>query len=310
MMKDLKIVATSPSFSGNKYLQDEIYRFFPNAILNLEGKRFSQDELLEFMQDCDGAIVGLEAIDDILISKCKNLKIISKYGVGLNNIDLESASKRGVKIGWSGGVNRLSVAEMTLGYMLMLCRNLFITSNQLKNGTWNKSGGFELSGKKVGIIGVGFIGKEVIRLLKPFNCEIYVNDIIRQNDYYLSNGLKEASKDEIFRNCDIVSIHTPYDESTKNMVNIEIFKIMKKSSFIINSARGGIVNEDDLKFALINDLISGAAIDAYIDEPPTDTQLLSLPNLICTPHIGGNSKEAVVAMGMSAIKHLKDFFIK
>ena len=94
------------------------------------------------------------------------------------------------------------------------------------------------------------------------------------------------------------------------MVNMEIFKIMKKSSFIINSARGGIINEDDLKFALINGLISGAAIDVYMDEPPTDAQLLSLPNLVCTPHIGGNSSEAVLAMGMSAIKHLKDFFIK
>ena len=310
MTQDLKIVATSPSFSSNKYLQDEIYRLFPNAILNLQGKRFSKDELLKFLQDCDGAIVGLETIDDDLISKCKSLKIISKYGVGLNNIDLEAASRRNIKIGLSGGVNRLSVAEMTLGYMIMLCRNLFITSNQLKNGMWNKSGGFELSGKRVGIIGVGFIGKEVIRLLKPFNCEIYVNDIIKQDDYYFSCGLKEASKDEIFRNCDIVSIHTPYDESTKNMVNMEIFKIMKKSSFIINSARGGIINEDDLKFALINGLISGAAIDVYMDEPPTDAQLLSLPNLVCTPHIGGNSSEAVLAMGMSAIKHLKDFFIK
>ncbi|MGG7048318.1 MULTISPECIES: phosphoglycerate dehydrogenase [unclassified Campylobacter] len=310
MQQKLAIAATSPSFCKNSVLRNAICKIFPNTRLNLEGKKFSKGELVEFIKDCDGVIVGLEEIDANLLSKCKNLKIISKYGVGLNNIDLDAVKKRDIKIGWSGGVNRLSVAEMTLGYMIMFCRNLFVTSNQLKNGIWNKSGGFELSGKKVGIIGVGFIGKELIRLLKPFGCEIYVNDIINQDQYYAENGLKSVSKNEIFSICDIVSIHTPYDKSTENMVDLEIFKTMKKSSFVINSARGGILNENDLKFALKNGLIAGAAIDTYIDEPPTDMDLLSLPNLICTPHIGGNSQEAVLAMGMSAIKHLKEFFYK
>jgi len=204
-------------------------------------------------------------------------------------------------------VNKLSVAEMVLGYMLMLCRNLFITSHQLKKGNWNKSGGVQLTNKTIGIIGVGHIGKELIRLLKPFNCEILVNDIVSQDEYYKLNSLKEVSKEVIFKNCDIVSIHTPYDSTTKNMIDINVLKLMKKDSFIINSARGGIINEDDLKYALQNKLIAGAAIDAYIEEPPADKELLDLENLICTPHIGGNSKEAVEAMGLSAIKHIKEF---
>lgn len=304
----MKITVTSPSFSSNKTLQQEIYKYFPKAKLNLDGKRFNKKDLIEYIKDADAIIVGLEPIDKEVLEQCQNLKIVSKYGVGLNNIDLEACKKRDITIGWTGGVNKLSVAEMTLGYMLMLCRNLFITSNELKNGIWNKSGGFQLSEKRIGIIGVGYIGKELVRLLKPFNCEILVNDIINQKEYYKENYLKEVSKEEIFKTCDIVTIHTPFDSSTDNLINKKVFETMKNSSFIINSARGGIINEDDLKYALLNNLIAGAAVDAYVEEPPTDKELLSLPNLICTPHIGGNSREAVEAMGLSAINHLKEFY--
>lgn len=305
----MNIVATSPSFSKNRILQEEIYSYFPNAKLNLEGKRFNKQELIEYIKDADAVIVGLEPIDEEVLDVCKNLKIISKYGVGLNNIDLEACKKRDIAIGWTGGVNRVSVSEMTLGYMLMLARNLYVTSNQLKQGIWNKSGGFQLSGKTVGIIGVGYIGKDLIRLLKPFGCKILVNDIIDQKNYYLENDLIESTKEEIFQKSDFITIHTPYDDTTKNMINKKTLKMMKKSAYVINSARGGIINEKDLKEALLNGSIAGAAIDAYVEEPPKDKKLIELQNLICTPHIGGNAKEAIEAMGMSAIKHLKEYFI-
>ena len=304
----MKIVTTSPSFSKNITLQKEIYKYFPNAKLNLNGKRFNKDELIDFIKDANGIIVGLEPIDSEVLDSCPNLKIISKYGVGLNNIDLDACKKRNIAIGWTGGVNRLSVAEMALGFMLMFSRNLFITSNQLKKGTWNKSGGFELSGKTIGIIGVGFIGKELNRLLKPFGCKILVNDIINQDEYYKKEGLIEVTKEEIFKKSDIITIHTPHNKTTDNMITLDVLKSMKPTSYILNTARGGIINEKDLKYALQNGIIAGAGIDAYIEEPPTDREFIELPNLICTPHIGGNSKEAVEAMGMSAISHLKGFF--
>ncbi len=304
----MEILVTSPSFSNNKVLQNEIYKYFQNVKLNLNGTRFNKNELIEYIKDADGIIVGLEIIDEEVLDNCKHLKIVSKYGVGLNNIDLEACKKRDISIGWTGGVNKLSVAEMTLGYMLMLCRNLFVTSNELKNGIWNKSGGFQLTNKTIGIIGVGHIGKEVVRLLQPFGCTILVNDIINQEEYYQENGLIETTKEEIFQKCDIITIHTPYDDTTHNLVSHDEFSMMKSSAFIINSARGGIINEEYLKEALQDKKIAGAAIDAYVEEPPSDKELLSLPNLICTPHIGGNAKEAVEAMGMSAISHLVEYF--
>ena len=304
----MKTVATSPSFSKNRTLQKEIYSHFPNAKLNLEGKRFNQTELIEYIKDADAIIVGLEPINQEVLNSCPNLKIISKYGVGLNNIDLDVCKKRNIAMGWTGGVNRLSVAEMALGFMLMFSRNLFMTSNELKRGTWNKAGGFQLSGKTIGIIGCGFIGKELVRLLKPFGCKILVNDIINQDEYYKQEGLIEVTKDELYRESDIVTIHTPHNKTTDNMVTLDILKSMKESAYILNTARGGIINEQDLKYALQNGIIAGAGIDAYIEEPPTDREFIELPNLICTPHIGGNAKEAVEAMGMSAIKHLREYY--
>ena len=304
----MKIVATSPSFSKNRILQKEMKKYFPDAKLNLAGKRFNKKELIEFIQEADAVIVGLEPIDEEVLNHCTNLKIVSKYGVGLNNIDKSACEKRGIAIGWTGGVNKLSVAEMALGFMLMFSRNLFTTTNQLKNGVWNKSGGFQLSGKTIGIIGVGHIGKELVRLLQPFRCKILVNDIIDQDKYYKQNDLEEVSKEELYKRSDIISIHTPQDESTYKFITLDEMKKMKSSAYLLNTARGGLVDEQDLKYALQNGIIAGAAIDAYEEEPPTDKEFLELPNLICTPHIGGNAKEAVEAMGMSAIKHLKEFY--
>jgi phosphoglycerate dehydrogenase-like enzyme len=305
-----KIVVTTAAFSKNEVLVREIRSFFPDSLFNFEGKKFNTYELIEFLKDADGAIVGLDQINDEVLSQCPNLKIVSKFGVGLDNININDCKKHNVSIGWTGGVNRTSVAEMTLGFMLMFSRNLYITSNQLKADLWNKSGGFQLSGKTIGIIGVGYIGKEVIRLLKPFGCTILVNDIIDQKEYYADNGLIEATKEEIYKQSDIVTIHTPLTATTNNMITLEIIEQMKPTAYLLNTARGGIINENDLKYALQKGIIAGAGIDAYSEEPPTDKEFLALPNLICTPHIGGNAKEAVEAMGMSAIEHLKKKFNK
>ena len=250
--------------------------------------------------------MGLDEINSDVLDKCKNLKFISKYGVGLNNIDVEACRIKNITIGWTGGTNKRSVAEMAMSFMLMFARNLYISSNELKNGLWNKSAGFQLIGKTIGIIGLGNTGKEIVRLIKPFDW-VYANDIIAQDEFCNLNNINEVTKDEIFKNSDFVTINTPYNENTKNMVDLDILRSMKKSAYIINIARGGIINEADLIYALKNKIIAGAAIDAYVEEPPTDYEFLKLPNLICTPHIGGNSKEAVEAMGISAINHPKGF---
>jgi len=302
----MRVAVTSKSFSKNKILIDELKSSFDDVKLNHGTKKLNDDELIAFLSDCDGAIVALEEINKKVLDALPNLKVVSKFGVGLDNIDLEYCREKDVKVGWIGGVNRESVAEMALGFMLMLIRNLYISSNKLSNGIWDKNGGYSLYGKTVGVIGVGYIGKEVIRLLQPFNCKILVNDIVNQDRYYKSNNLIKVSKEEIFKQSDIVTLHTPLTEDTKYLVNKTSLAMMKPSAYVLNTARGDLVDLDDLKYALQNNIICGAAIDVYDSEPPKDSELLSLENLICTPHIGGNSNEAVLAMGRSSIKFLKE----
>jgi phosphoglycerate dehydrogenase-like enzyme len=303
----MKIKVSNVAFSKNEHLVNCLRNNFPDAIVNHEGIRFNGDSLIEYLSDADGAIVGLELIDDLVLEKLPKLKIIAKFGVGLDNIDLVACAKRNVVIGWTGGVNKRSVAEMALGFMLMLSRNLYSTSNLLKEGIWNKNGGFNVTGKTIGIIGLGNIGKELVRLLKPFDCKILVNDILEITSYADEHNLEVVSKDFLVRNADIISIHTPLTDITTNLIDFITIQKMKKTSILINTARGGIIDETALKEALKNNMIAGAALDVYNQEPPIDSELLVLPNLITTPHTGGNSYEAVVSMGESAISHLVKF---
>jgi phosphoglycerate dehydrogenase-like enzyme len=300
----MKVKVSTIAFSKNKYLVECLLKEFPDAEVNTAAVRVNGEALVDYFTETEAAIVGLELITPDIIKQLPKLRMIAKYGVGLDNIDLEACKENNIKIGWTGGVNKRSVAEMTLGFMLMLSRNLFVTSNKLKQMVWNKKGGTQLTGKTIGIIGLGNIGKDIISLLQPFGCNFLVNDIIDISDYAILHRLRIASKEEIYKNADIITIHTPLNSETSNLINLEVFKMMKSTAFLINTARGGIVNENDLKFALEHKIISGAAIDVYESESVLNEELLVLPNLICTPHTGGNSLEAVVAMGLSAIEHL------
>ena len=185
----MKVKVSNLAFSKNQYLVDALKDKFPDSVVNTDGMRMNGDSLVEYLKDAEAAIVGLELVTPELLDKLPQLKVIAKYGVGLNNIDIEACKQRGIIVGWTGGVNKRSVAEMTVGFMLALCRNLYSTSNDLKSLYWNKNGGFQLSGKKIGIIGVGNIGKEVINLLRPFGCEILVNDIIELSLFAKNEGL-------------------------------------------------------------------------------------------------------------------------
>jgi phosphoglycerate dehydrogenase-like enzyme len=305
-----KIVVTTRAFSNNEYLRKVLLESFPNAKFNTKGKKLAGVNLVDFIADADAAIIGLEFIDAEVLSKLSHIKMIAKYGVGLDNINIPDCESYNVTIGWEAGVNRLSVAEMALGFMLGLSRNLYRTSYQLSKGKWNKSGGYQLSEKTIGIIGVGNIGKELIRLLKPFNCKLLVNDIIDQSSYYHQNNLIHVSKEELLAKSDIVSVHTPLNDEMSNFFDYNKFNTFKEESYFINTARGGLVVQNDLKLSLKEGLIAGAAIDVYDDEPPTDMDLLQVENLINTPHIGGNANEAVINMGLSAIKKLVQYFNK
>ena len=308
-MADPIIKVTSRSFSTHPLLRCQMSDSFPGVVFNKKNRIYGEEDLSEYIKDADGAVVGLEQITDNVLEACPNLKIVAKFGVGLDNVDREACRRRGVTVGWTGGVNRRGVAEMTLCFMIGLSRNIFFSASGLRAAAdWSKLGGADLSGKIVGIIGAGYIGKEVIRMLQPFGCKILVNDILDQSDYYRSAGVTESSKENIYTSADIISIHTTLEKSTRHMIDVEVLSKMKETAYLINVARGGIVDQNALKIALRERQIAAAAVDVFEVEPCDDQDFLNLPNLYCTPHTGGSSAESILAMGRSAIGHLVNYF--
>lgn len=307
MQSDAKIIVTSKSFSNSETLKQRTLSFFPNATFLPDGVQTTP--LRHLFESIDGAIIGLDKVDQEVLESSKQLKILSKFGVGLDNLPLDLCLQHGVKVGWTAGVNKLSAAEQTLGLMIGLSRNLMANCIELKGGHWNKKGGRELSELTVGIIGVGHIGKTMIKLLKPFGCNLLVNDIYEQSEFYVEQGVREVSKEELLEQSDIVTCHVPLTKETAHLINKNSLGLMRSDAFLINTSRGGVVDLNALKWGLQTGVIAGAAIDVYETEPPTDTELLSLQNLICTPHTSGNSRKAVESMGNSAIDHLVSYFI-
>lgn len=304
----LEIAVTSPSFSNNEILVDELRKLFSSVKLNTEGSRFNQEQLVQFLSKAQGAIVGLDVINKEVLGYLPNLKIISKYGVGLDNIDQFSMREHEVKLGWTPGVNKYAVAEQTVGCMIGLTRNLFGSSRRIVNGSWVKYGGFQLREATVGVIGLGHVGQEVVKLLKPFGCKILANDIENREEFARKWAVNLVDKERVFTESNIISLHVPFTTDTENMINRNVLNVMKNNSFLINTSRGGIVNEIDLRDALQKKIISGACCDVFTKEPCLDNPLIQLDNFFATPHIGGNSKEAILAMGRSAIEHLRKYF--
>lgn len=304
----MKIAVISPLFSRSNELVSTLRSFFPNTKINDDNTIKTKEDLIAYLQDMDGAIVGREEIDDEILQACPKLKILSRYGVGLDNVDVEALKKRNIHLGWTGGTNCNSVAEITLYFMLALIRNTYTTSTLLKQHTWKVNGGSELTGKTIGLFGFGHISKRVIELLKPFACNILVCNRTQNEADAKTYNITFATKEQIIQEADIISIHLPFTPESKNLFSTAEFEAMKPSAFIVNTARGGIIDEEALKVALKTRQIAGAGLEAFTQEPTQDWELIDLPNLICLPHVGGNSKESILAMGHASINHLKEFF--
>ncbi|GJL77730.1 MAG: 2-hydroxyacid dehydrogenase [Nitrospinaceae bacterium] len=303
-----RIAVTPPAFCKSATLRDALCKSFPQSIFNEKNRYLTEPELITFLQDAEGAIIGRDPVHEKMIKALPRLKIIAKYGVGLDNIDQEALCRHNVKFGWTGGTNSLSVAELTLGFMIGLCHNTFSRGFALKQNDWQKDGGTQLTGKTVGIIGCGHAGSEVVRLLAPFQCRILVRDIVDKTGFCRNHAAQVASLDEVIEQSDILTLHVPLTDATRNLVAEKTLAQMKSTAFLINTSRGEVVDQNALKASLKNGGIAGAALDVFSKEPPEDAEFLALPNLIATPHIGGNTVEAVEAMGRAAIAHLEDFF--
>lgn len=306
MNKTDKVAVCSRSFSLNPVLREELLQRYANVTFNDKGAKLEGRVLADFLRGHTKAITALEVIDDNALSELSDLTIISKYGVGLDMIDMEAMKKYGVKLGWTGGVNRRSVSELVISFSIALLRHVMAANREVLSGTWRQHMGGYLSGRTVGIIGCGYIGKDLVKMLQPFGCPILVNDIKDYNDFYEQHDIKAVSIEDLLAQSDIVTLHVPLDDSTRNILTAERLALMKADGILINAARGGLVDERALKSMLKTGQLAAAAFDVFAVEPPEDIELLELPNFIVTPHIGGSAREAILAMGRAAIAGLDD----
>lgn len=308
-MKDqTPIAVTSRSFSRHPVLRTALLARYENVRFNDEGKSLAGDELVDFLRGHPKAIMSLEMLNEPILSRLPELKVVSKFGVGLDMFDLEAMRRRGITLAWSGGINKRSVSELVIAFAIALLRHVIAANHEVRSGVWRQRMGGCLSGRTIGVIGCGHIGSDLIGLLKPFGCAILCHDVVAPRDCCEEAGVKVVGLEELLRGADVVTLHVPLNESTRNLLNADRLALMKPTAILINTARGQLVDERALKAMLMSGKLAGAAFDVFAAEPPDDMGLLSLPNFLATPHIGGSTEEAILAMGRAAIAGLDTAF--
>jgi D-3-phosphoglycerate dehydrogenase len=255
------------------------------------------DQLNSIAKDYDVLVVRsrTKVTKEIIEASAPNVKIIARVGVGLDNIDIHEAEANGIRVINSPEAAANAVSELVMGLMLSLARSIPFADIETKKGKWVKSDltGAELRGKYLGIIGVGNIGRNIGRIGRALRMNLIGYDIVPVNkDFIREVGLIVADLNTLLESADFVTCHVPLTAETKKMFNIDKFSKMKHTAFLINTSRGEIIDESALYDALKNGRIAGAALDVFETEPPTNKMLLQLPNVICTPHIGAQTKEA------------------
>jgi D-3-phosphoglycerate dehydrogenase len=309
-----KVLIVTPTFVEKLCLTDMILQ------LNNEGfeiktrvyeEPISERELISLIKDMDGYISGIEKITSNVLDHANKLKIIAQFGVGTDNIDLKAANKKNIIVSNAKGANSYSVAEITISLMLSLIRDITNLNNSVKlEKKWIKGMWHEMKGKTLGIIGLGNVGKNLAKLANCMNMKIVAYDIVHDDAFVNKYNIDYLSLENLLEMSDFVSLHVPLDNSTKKMIAKKELDMMKSAAFLLNLARGGIVDENYLYRALKNKKIAGAALDVLENEKVGENKLFELDNIIVLPHIAANTYEAVKAVGDMVVENIIEGLIK
>jgi phosphoglycerate dehydrogenase-like enzyme len=303
--KNSKIAVTSRSFSKNEELVSFLRSKFKHVKLNTQGLSLKGKSLIEFLEGMDGAIIGIEPMTHQVISKLPRLKLISKYGVGTNNLDMSAIKQNNIALSISPGSNSQSVAEYALYLILLSLRQNFNNLEEISRRFWSQKKGRDLYGKKIGIIGFGNVGKKLTSILKAFNVEIMVFDQIKiKLNKTQQSYITQVPLNKLLKESDIISIHLPLVEGTNNFLTKKEFALIKKDVVLVNTARGGIVKEGDLYQFLKNNSEAFGAFDVFKKEPIFNSKLFKLPNFFASSHRASLTNEGIFNMGMAAIDGL------
>jgi D-3-phosphoglycerate dehydrogenase len=290
-----KVLVTARIFG---HLSDDSFDIFKNSGFELaknpyRGKGLSENELIELIGGVHGLLTGVDQVTAKVINAADELKVISKFGTGVDNIDVAAATQKGVVVTNAPGMNSDAVADMTFSLILSIARRIPFANDQVRTGNWPLIVGTEICNKTLGLIGLGQIGKRVAMRAGGFNMKILAYELLPDEQFVQEHRIKLVSLNRLLQESDFVSIHVPLTPDTENLIQKDQLEMMKPTAFLINTARGGIVDENELYEALQSGKIAGAAFDVLLEEPPTERQLVELENFIVTPHISPFTKEAI-----------------
>ena len=299
-----KIFISTTSFAG--FSKEPLELLEKNNLqigLNTEGRKLALDEISIILRKYDAVIAGTELYTKEVLEQLPNLKVISRLGVGMDNIDINVAKQKGIKVYKTQTTPALAVAELVLGFMLDLARKISYQNNILKSNIWKKEMGNLLHGKTLGIIGLGVIGKELVKLVKGFDFNILAFDLYQDEKFAKEHGVSYCNLDPLLSESDIISIHLNLTDETNQLMNTEQISKMKPGSILINASRGEMIDEEALYKALKEKRILGAGLDVYNNEPYLGP-LTEFDNVILTPHIGSYAKELRIQMEIEAVENL------
>jgi D-3-phosphoglycerate dehydrogenase len=307
MMNELKkkrVLVTSTSFGSS---DPDLIRDLENAVgevvYNDYARPLSESELIPLIGEIDGFIAGVDDIGAEVIRAGRKLKVIARYGTGTDRVDIQAATRKGIVVTNTPGANSAAVAELTVGLMIALARNLYAVIQATRSGGWPRYTGVGFKGKTVGLVGLGFIGREVAKRLKPFGCRLLGTDPVVDPQTARSLDIELVDLFTLLSRSHFVSLHLPVTPETLGMINRETLGRMQHGAFLINTARGELVDESALKEALESGRLGGAATDVFSKEPPgKDHPLLRISNFISTPHMASRTDDAVNQMGRMAMQ--------
>lgn len=301
----MKVLITPRSFGkANPELFTRLEKAGLDIVRNNTGHILDEKSMCELIAPCAGVILGVDPMNASVLAHAPGLRAISKYGVGLDNIDLEACKKRGIKVSRTVGANSNAVADYAFALMLGVARRLCLIDRHCREKDWQKITSIDVYGKTLGIVGLGAIGKCLARRARGFEMRIMACDTHWDDEFAASLGIARASIDEICGQADFISLHCLLNEETKGIINEARLGMMKKNAILINTARGGLVDEDALLRALEENRIYGAGLDVFEHEPPRNPQWYRLDNLIMGSHCSSSTLGATELMGSMAVDNL------
>ncbi len=302
-LKNYCVLVTPKSWGiSDSRLISDLEKSVGKVIYNKSSKPMSEEELIAIMPEIDGFIAGLEEINHRVIKAASKLMVISRYGVGVDRVDLKAVAAHGIIVTNTPRANSASVAELTVGLVLALIRKICELNKMTKSGQWVLMNTISLRNKTVGLVGYGAIGTEVAKRLIPFGCKVFVYDPFVKNKQ-TDSIVTFCNMDTLLEQSDVISLHLPVTDQTIGMVNTKFLESMKKGAMLINTARGELLDEEAIYNMLDCGQLGGLAMDVYLEEPPkSDFPLFNFKNVIATPHTSAHTDDAVNSMGWMAFR--------